>query len=149
MPPTAAPNAQANAAAQNAAIRSMLIKRSIDRMIPLPSVALSAAQAAGTAPVNFQPQAVGLLKKFIIEITGTMNNTDGSHTANLSDIGLANLISQIVFNDTQSYTRIQTSGWHLDMLFRAKHRWGAGRSILSTGLIDSGVFGNNFGVIVA
>jgi hypothetical protein len=135
--------------AQNSAIRSLLLRRAIDRMIPLPAAALSAAQAAGTAPVNFQPQAVGLLKKFIIEISGTANNTDGANAANLSDIGLANLIAQAVFNDTQSYTRIQTSGWHLAQLFLAKHRWGAVRALLSTALIESGNYGNNFGVVVA
>lgn len=135
--------------AANAAIRKMLLGKAIDRMIPLPSVNLSAAQAAGTSPINIQPQAVGLLKKFIIEITGTANNTDGVNAANISDLGLANLIQQVVFNDTQSYTRDQTTGWHLDFLFRAKHRTGSVRSLLSTAIIDSGVFGNNFGVVVA
>lgn len=141
--------AQPSAQNANAAIRSLLLRRAIDRMIPLPAVVLSAAQAAGTAPVNIQPQAVGLLKKFIIEIIGTANNTDGVNAANLSDIGLANLIAQCVFNDTQSFTRIQTTGWHLDFLFRAKHRHSAIESLLSTASIDSGVFGNNFGVVVA
>lgn len=134
---------------QNAAISAMLRRRSINRMIPLAAVALSAPQAAGTTPVNIQPQPVGLLKRFIIEITGTANNTDGVNAANLSDLGLANLIASIVFNDTQSFTRIQTSGWHLDFLFRAKHRTGAVRSLLSTAVIDSGNYGNNFGVVVA
>lgn len=133
----------------NAAIRSMLLRKAIDRMIPLASVQLSAAQAAGTAPVNIQPQPVGLLKKFIIEMTGTANNTDAANAANLSDIGLANLIAQIVFNDTQSYTRVQTTGWHLDFLFRAKHRWGATSALLSSALNESGNFGNNFGVVTA
>lgn len=133
----------------NAQIRKLLLSKSIDRMIPLAAVPLSAAQAAGTAVVSIQPQPVGLLKKFIIEITGTANNTDGVNAANLSDLGLANLIAQIVFNDTQSYTRIQTTGWHLDFLFRAKHRTGAVRSLLSTAIIDDGNYGNNFGVVVA
>lgn len=133
----------------NNQVSRLVRARALDRMIPLGSVNLSAAQMAGTAPVNIVPQAVGLVKKFIIEITGTANNTDAAAVANLSDLGLANLISQIVFNDTQSNTRIQTTGWHLDLLFRAKHRSGAVRSLLSTASIDSGVFGNNFGVVVA
>lgn len=150
MKATATPaNGQQSQYQANAAIRAMLLRRAIDRMIPLAAVNLSAAQAAGTAPVNIQPQPVGLCKKFIIEISGTANNTDAANVANISDLGLANLIGQIVFNDTQSYTRIQTTGWHLDLLFRAKHRTGAVRSLLSTAIIDSGVFGNNFGVVVA
>lgn len=149
MPPTQAQNSQAAAAAQNNAIRALLRRSAVERMIPLTAVPLTAAQAAGTSPVNIVPQAVGFLKKFIIEITGTANNTDGVNAANLSDLGLANLLSQIQFVDTQSNTRIQTTGWHLDLLFRAKHRWGAGSSLLSTALNQSGNFGNNFGVTVA
>src|SRR6185437_13830061 len=60
----------------------------------------------------------GFLKKFIVEITGTANNTDGANAATLSDIGLANVLAQAQFIDTQSNTRIQTTGWHLDFLFR-------------------------------
>lgn len=142
-------SAQQKQGSQNAMIRSMLLRKAIARMIPLPAVTLSATQAAGTAQISIQPQAVGLLTKFIIELTGTANNTDGANAANLSDLGLANLIAQAQFNDTQSYTRIQTTGWHLDFLFRVKHRTGAVRSLLSTAAIDSGNFGNNFGVVVA
>lgn len=152
MQPTAAApqmSPQAKATQQNLAIRQMLLKRSIDRMIPLASVVLTAAQAAGTSAVNIVPQAVGLLKKFIIEISGTANNTDSVNAATLSDLGLANLISQISFIDTQSNTRTQTTGWHLDLLFRAKHRWAAQAALLSSALNESGNFGNNFGVLVA
>ena len=145
----AAPAQQQNVFQQNQAIRQLILHKAIDRMIPIASVNLNAAQAAGTAAVNIVPQAVGLLKKFIIEITGTANNTDGANVANLSDIGLANLIAQAQFNDTQSNTRVQTTGWHLDMLFRAKHRTGASRSLLASAIVDSGVFGNNFAELVA
>lgn len=142
-------SAQQKARSQNSAIRKLLLTKCIDRMLPIWSGSLSAAQAAGTAQLQIQPQAVGLLKKFIIEITGTANNTDGANAALLSDLGLANLIAQIAFVDTQSNTRIQTTGWHLDFLFRAKHRTGASRSLLSTAIIDSGNFGNIFAELVA
>jgi hypothetical protein len=98
-----APQTQAaSAAQQNAMIRALLKRAAVERVLPLPAVNLSAAQAAGTAPVVIVPQPVGFLKKFIIEITGTANNTDGANAANLSDIGLANLIGQVAFQDTQS-----------------------------------------------
>lgn len=133
----------------NAQIRSLVLRKSIERMLPLTAVGLTAAQAAGTTPVNITPNPAGLLKKFIIEISGTANNTDGANTANLSDIGLGNLIQSIQLIDTQSVTRSQTTGWHLDFLFRAKHRWGAGSALLSSALNESGNFGNVFGVTVA
>lgn len=139
-------------ATANRQISQYIRKVGLERMIPLPAVNLSAAQAAGTAPVNIQPQAVGLLKKFIVEITGTANNTDAANVADLSDIGLANLLASpagCILLDTQSNTRISTSGWHLDFLFRAKHRHSAVESLLATAEIDSGNYGNNFGVVVA
>jgi hypothetical protein len=140
---------QQNQAALNNQIRQLLLRRAIERKISIGSFPLSAAQAAGTAPLTIVPQPVGLLKKFIIEISGTANNTDGANAANLSDFGLSNLIGQIVFNDTQSYTRIQTTGWHLDQIFRAKHRWGASQAILAASLNESGNYGNSFGILVA
>lgn len=138
-----------NQAAVNNQIRQLILKRSIERKMVIFSGVLSAAQAAGTAPINIVPQPVGLLKKFIIEISGTANNTDGANAANLSDFGLSNLLGQVVFNDTQSYTRMQTTGWHLDQIFRAKHRWGASQAILGASLNESGNYGNSFGVLVA
>lgn len=138
-----------NLGALNAQIRSMLLRNSLERKIQLASPQISAQQLAGTAPIPIVPLPTGLVKKFVIEITGTANNTDGANAANLSDFGLANLLGQVLFEDTQGYTRIQTTGWHLDFLFRAKHRTGPGRSLLSTAIIDSGNFGNNFLNIVA
>jgi P3 major capsid protein len=134
---------------QNQQIRAMILKTALERKIQLPSPQISAQQLAGAAPIAIQPQPIGLVKKFVIEITGQANNTDGANVANLSDFGLANLLSQVVYEDTQGYTRIQTTGWHLDFLFRAKHRTGASRTLLATAIADTGNFGNTFAIIVA
>lgn len=146
---TKGPSAAQQQRNANSHIRAMLNRTAITRVLPLPVVGLSAAQAAGTSTINITPLATGFLKKFIIEITGTANNTDGANVANLSDLGLANLIQLASFIDTQQVTRQQTSGWHLDFLFRAKHRWGAGSALLASSLNESGNFGNIFGVTVA
>lgn len=140
---------QSKTAAINTQIRQMILRTALERKIQLPSPQISTAQLAGTAPIAIVPQPIGIAKKFVIEILGTANNTDAANTANLSDFGLANLIGQVVFEDTQGYTRIQTTGWHLDFLFRAKHRWGPSRALLATSIVDSGNFGNNFAILVA
>jgi len=140
---------QQNISAVNRQVRQMLLKSALERKIQLPSPQISALQLAGGAPIAIQPQPIGLVKKFVIEITGQANNTDGANAANLSDLGLANLLSQVLFEDTQGYTRIQTTGWHLDFLFRAKHRTGASRTLLATALADTGNFGNIFAIITA
>jgi hypothetical protein len=141
--------AQQSTSALNQQIRQMILRTALERKIQLPSPQISTQQLAGTAPIAINPQPIGLVKKFVIEITGQANNTDAANTANLSDFGLANLIGQLVYEDTQGYTRIQTTGWHLDFLFRAKHRTGASRTLLATAVADTGNFGNNFAIITA
>lgn len=136
----------------NARIRSVLLAQAVEMKQVVFSGILSAAQAAGTAPINIVPRAVGLVKKFIVEISGTANNTDGANVANISDIGLDNLLassSGVVFTDLQNNVRSQTAGWHLGRVFKAKHRWGAADALLATALIEAGVDGNIFGIEVA
>lgn len=71
--------------------------------------------------VNIQPRNVGLVKRFVVEISGVFNNT-GAGVATLTDFGLANLLSQVVFLDLNNNTRIQTTGAHLWLLAGAKRR---------------------------
>jgi hypothetical protein len=138
--------------ALNQRIRQALLAQAVEMKQVIFSGVLSAAQAAGTAPINIVPRSVGLLKKFIVEISGTANNTDGANTANISDLGMDNLLAPtngIVFTDLQNNVRIQTAGWHLGRVFKAKHRWGMADALLSTALIEAGVDGNIFGITVA
>jgi hypothetical protein len=136
----------------NARVRAALLAQAIEMKQVIFSGTLSTAQAAGNAPINIVPRAVGLVKKFILEISGTANNTDGANTANISDIGLDNLLAPsngIVFTDLQNNVRIQTAGWHLGRVFKAKHRWGMADALLSTALVQAGVDGNIFPITVA
>ena len=45
---------------------------------------------------NLTPRNVGIIKKFVVEIVGTITNTDGADTLTLTDTGLANLLSNTV-----------------------------------------------------
>lgn len=138
--------------AVNARVRAILLAQAVEMKQVIFSGVLSAAQATGQAAINIPPRSVGLVKKFIVEISGTMNNTDGANTANISDIGLDNLLAPTngcVFTDLQNNVRIQTAGWHLGRVFKAKHRWGMADALLSTALVEAGVDGNIFGVTVA
>lgn len=138
--------------AVNARVRAILLAQAVEMKQVIFSGVLSAAQATGQAAINIPPRSVGLVKKFIVEISGTMNNTDGANTANISDIGLDNLLAPTngcVFTDLQNNVRIQTAGWHLGRVFKAKHRWGMADALLSTALVEAGVDGNIFGITVA
>lgn len=83
------------------------------------------SQTIATLPTNpvftVIPRNVGLVKKFIVEITGTATNSGGG-TSKVSQLGLANLLSQVVFTDLNNNVRIQTNGFHLAALSMAKKR---------------------------
>jgi hypothetical protein len=153
MPPQATPQNPANSPqAINARVRSALLAQAVEMKQVVFSGTLSAAQALGQAAINIVPRAVGLAKKFIVEISGTMNNTDGANTANISDLGLDNLLAPsngVVFTDLQNNVRIQDAGWHIARVFKAKHRWGMADALLSTALVEAGVDGNIFPITVA
>jgi hypothetical protein len=147
MPAQAQPQNAASPTQMNRAQRAAVLNSSIEMIQQVYSNQIT---PANQTVVNIAPRNVGLLKKFIIVISGTANNTDGANVANLSDLGLSNLLAQVVFTDLNNNTRIQTTGWHLSLLHAARFRWGVARSLLAGAIVDNGAgFGNTFGVIVA
>jgi hypothetical protein len=109
----------------------------------------SASPQAGQATVNIAPRNVGLVKKFLVKITGTMNNTDGAATATLSDLGLSNILQQVIFTDLNNNIRIQTAGWHLAFLQALKNQWPMTDALLAASSEQfSETMGNVFPVIV-
>jgi len=63
---------------------------------------------------------VGLIKGFLVQITGTIRNTDAAKTATLTELGAANFLQQIIVSDFSNTTRIQTAGWHVHLINSAK-----------------------------
>lgn len=80
------------------------------------------ATPANSNVINIVPRNVGLIKRFIVEVSGTVTNTHATNDIALTDFGLANLLSQIVFTDLNNNVRIQTAGWHLHTVASAKYR---------------------------
>ena len=71
--------------------------------------------------LNITPRNIGLLKRFIVEISGTINNS-GTVPVDLTDSGLANVLSGVGFTDLNNYQRIQTTGLHLTLLANSKRK---------------------------
>ena len=69
--------------------------------------------------VNVPVRNVGLIKGFLVQVSGTLNNT-GAATANRTELGACNLLSGVVFTDLSNTVRIQTSGWHIHFINSAK-----------------------------
>src|SRR5215469_13528964 len=71
--------------------------------------------------INVIPRNVGLIKGFTIEVVATLTNTGGTSVVP-TNFNIANILSQVIFNDLTNQTRIQTSGWHLNVVDTVKHR---------------------------
>lgn len=79
--------------------------------------------------VNIIPRNVGLIKGFLIDITATLTNT-GANAIHPTDFNVANLLSQISFTDLNNNTRIQTTGWLLNLINSVKGRRPYGSAII-------------------
>ena len=97
-----------------------ILRNAIDRT---QQVASQQVFPASNPQLIVQPLNVGLIKRFIIEVTGTITNS-GSTTISLTDFGLANLFGQggVQYTDLNNYLRVNTSGAHLAILSDAKRR---------------------------
>jgi P3 major capsid protein len=142
--------AQLNAYAR-AAIKAKAVKMTQQVFGATYGAAANTTDVSASQPViNVIPRNVGLIKGFYVKFVATINNQSGE-TATLTDIGPANLLSQIQFNDLNNNTRIQTSGWHMAFLNAIKTRRPYGTSLIrggsssTTGGFDSPInYGNNF-----
>lgn len=112
-PAVAAPTpAQANASA-----RALVLASSVDMWQQIFSQAFT---PANQNIVNVPIVNTGLIKGFLVKVSGTLHNSDGAVVANLTPFGASNILSQIVFTDLNNTIRIQTTGWHLALINSAK-----------------------------
>lgn len=138
-----APVRQQDPMAANMAARGLVLDRSIDMWQSIYSTTLSGD--ARNAVVNVPVRNVGLIKRFVIEITGTIAQS-AAETLTRTPLGIANALSQIVFTDLSNQTRINTSGWHMHNLATARRQMAFGAAFTN----DSPMaMGNNFNTISA
>jgi len=131
----AGPQQQVSASQLNSAARYAIKARGV-RM--LQQIFAQTITPANQPTVTVNPRNVGLINGFWIKVVAVLNNGSGE-TANLTDFGPANILSQIQFNDLSNNTRIQTTGWHLAFI----NAWKSRRAFLSA-LVGAG--GTNTGL---
>lgn len=96
----------------NMAARGAIINNAIEMTQQIFSTTIVTPGSSSNI-VNVAPRNVGLIKKFLVEVTATISNTTGGAVAiTPTEFGPANIISQIVFNDLNNNVRINTTGWH-------------------------------------
>lgn len=150
--PAASAQAQRIAAAQkaqqqNQMARNLIVDRAIEMTQSINSQTFAGGavgQVVGTV-INVQPRYVGLVKRFICEVTG--NITQGAaETQTQTKLGISTLFSNVVFTDLANQTRINTTGWHLHLLATVRRQAAFGAAFQN----DSPVaLGSNFSVITA
>jgi hypothetical protein len=71
--------------------------------------------------ITIQLRNVGLVKRLIVEFSATVT-AGATTTQTLTPLGLANFISNITFVDLGNNTRINSTGWHLNLVSSVKRR---------------------------
>ena len=78
--------------------------------------------ALGNNVFQFNPLQIGFLRRFFVEITCTISNTDSSHAASLTSFGADNILQNLTFNDFTGNPRHNCSGRSLSFVEAAKFR---------------------------
>jgi P3 major capsid protein len=123
---------------QNAIVRNLLLRGGpIGNIYYPPAVdmwqQLSPILPASVGPgsvITVQLRNVGLVKRLVFQINATIT-AGATSTQTLSALGLANLISNVMFIDLGNNTRINSTGWHLTLVSSMKRRWVFGAAISS------------------
>lgn len=131
---------QVNPMQLNQAQRAAVLSNAVEMTQLIQSVSVIPAQQT---TVNIQPRNVGLIKGFIIEVSGTVTNGAGT-VANRTNFGSSNIVRNIQFTDLNNNVRVNVPGWYLALLDSARQGWGYG------GVYANNIpmaYGNNWNVL--
>jgi hypothetical protein len=133
-------------AQQNAMARAAILMGGVDRLQQIYSAAIN---PDNQTIVNINPQNVGLVRGFLIKVSGTIENTDvgaGGADITRTPFGASNLLRNIQFTDINNQVRHQTQGWHLSMINSAKQPMVIGGAYAPNIPVS---YGNNYDVMTA
>lgn len=125
---------QMSAAQVNATARMAIRQRSV-RM--LQQIFNQTVVPGNNPTVTVNPRNVGLILGFWIKVVATVSNGSGVQI-DLTDFGAANTLGQIQFNDLSNNTRIQTTGWHLNLINSWKQRRAFASALIGVGGTNTG-----------
>lgn len=117
-----AAQAYAQAVQQNMQARAAILQYGVKRTQQIYSNSFT---PGNQNVVNVQPQNVGLVVGFLVEVNGNIQST-GNTTINRTEYGVANVLSNITFSDLSNYIRHNCTGWHMQRINSAKQgfEWG-------------------------
>jgi P3 major capsid protein len=114
---------------QNAIVRQLLLRGgALGQMYFPPAVdmwqQLNPILPSSVGPgsvITIQLRNVGLVKRLVVEFTATVT-AGATSVQTLTALGLSNLISNVTFVDLGNNTRINSTGWHLNLISSVKRR---------------------------
>lgn len=103
--------------------RNQILAQSLRKKLPIFTSTFNPSN--GNNVINIKPNNVGLITRFIVEVTATFATLSAGTTA-VTKIGAANLLSNVQFTDLHQNLRINTHGFHLAVAASSKRRkpWG-------------------------
>ncbi len=112
----------AQAQQQNLAIRNTIINSAVDFTAQIFTTTITNYVPGTAFPINVKVQNVGLVKRFWVEVTATLQDNAAGTGQSLTELGPANCFSNVTLTDTSNQVRINTTGWHLHHVATARRR---------------------------
>ena len=132
--------------AQNLQVRGSILQNAIPVLQNVRSGSMTYAAGSPTT-VNVLASNVGLIRRFFLEISGTVNCAS-TYTLTPTFFGIPNILSNVQFTDQNNRLRINSPGIHLHNAASEKRKRPFGCAIIaSTGQSDPSGLGNNFPVM--
>lgn len=92
--------------------------------------------------LNVAPAPVGIITRFIVEVSGIIANSGAADVQTRVQNGIYSLFSNVSYIDTSNLTRINVPSWYLHHLATLRRRTVFNAAYTT----DSNVFGNNYNV---
>lgn len=80
--------------------------------------------------INLPITNLGIVRKLVVKLTATVAQ-GAAETQTASTFGGANALSQVILTDLNNLTRINTTGWHLNLLGTARRQLASGAAFTS------------------
>lgn len=121
-------------------IQQILVKNCVDMLQPISTNSYTGGMGQ---VINIPLKNVGLIKRLYIEVSTTV--TPSAQNQSIGSLGPATFFSNVTLTDLSNQTRINTPGWHLNIVASAKRR----RIFAAAYTTDTpNGFGNNFAHII-
>lgn len=121
----------------NDAATALILQQSQPMFQQMLSQAVNGDNAALGQVYNFNLINVGLNRRIVVEISGTIKPANGE-VLNASPFGIMNLISNVTLTDLSNYQRINTNGRHLFALATARRSGAFGAAFLNDSPVQMG-----------